>query len=299
MMFKRSLGTLLLVLWFGTAAVTAQDGGSTLQAWADSYTSALDISQQIGWPRYQRYIPGVSTYNAADPVTPTCSSGHSHSIWQTFVPSQSGQIKLWTLGNNFDTVTAVYKTSPTIANQIACFNSTSSSNVWDSGTVNVKAGTRYYVMLAAAGVGSTVTGTSQFIQIYYGNIERTFAYQIPGSGVYSNLQSNIELAFETALDSGTCADQTYSVFYKFRPSVAGRYEFSTFGSGYDTVIRVDDGASFSTCNDNRTIEDYTSRLRVDLAAGTTYIVSIGQSALASPLQDQDYNMLLSLRVRKM
>jgi hypothetical protein len=146
-------------------------------------------------------------------------------------------------------------------------------------------------------VGSTVISSSYLLQYYYSNNERISAFQIPGSGVYSNLQSHIEMASGPFINSGTCADQNHSVFYKFRPSVAGRYEFSTSGSSYDTVIMVDDGAGFSACNENRSLEDYTSRLRVVLAAGTTYIISIGETDLASPPQYD--NMLLSLRVRKL
>jgi hypothetical protein len=296
MMFKRSLGLLLLVLLFGTASVSAQDGGSTLQAWGDSYTSALDISQQMEWPRNERYLPRVAFYNAADPVTPTCSSGHSHSIWQTFVPSQNGQIKIWTMGSSFDTVTAVYINTPTNANQVKCFNITTGTDVWESGTLNVKAGTRYYVMIAAVGSGIGVDGNSEFLQVYYGNFQRPFGYQIPPTGVYSNLQDHIEMADGGYVSSGGCANQNYSVYYKFRPSVSGRYEFSTTGSSYDTVIRIDDGASFSACNEDRNSEDYTSRIRVDLAGGTTYYISIGQTAIATPVQTD--NMLLSFRVRK-
>lgn len=297
-MFTRSLGLFVLVFLLGTATVSAQDdGGSSLQWWADSYSTALDISPQIEWPRSDRTTPGVVIYDAADAVTPTCSAGHSHSVWHTFVPTQSGQIVIYVLGNNFDTVAAVYKNTPTTANQIRCINPSSSSSIWEFGTVNVKAGTRYYVLFASTGGGPTVDGTSQFSHLYYGNNARTSAYQIPGSGVYNNVQDHIEQAFSSYITSGSCNNQNRSVFYKFRPTVSGRYEFSTNGSNYDTVIRIDDGASFSACNEDRNINDFTSRLRVDLSAGTTYYLSIGQTSIANPVLTD--NMVLSLRVRRL
>jgi hypothetical protein len=232
-----------------------------------------------------------------DSVTPTCSSGHSHSLWHTFVAPQTGRMVFWTLGTNFDTVTAVYKTTPTTANQMACFNTISASNDWDGGNVNVIAGTRYYVLIAAVGAGSSVDSSSQIIQVYYSNNARVQSFLIPGSGTYSNIQDHIENASNLYYASGTCGTQNYGVYYKFRPTVSGRYEFSTNGSSYDTNILLDDGAGFSNCNEDISNNNYNSRIRPTLVAGTTYYIMIGQTSIAWPIQTDD--MVLSLRVRKM
>jgi hypothetical protein len=296
-MFKRWITGMLFCLLLGVGAASAQDGGSTLQAWADTYTTAYDVTQQIEWPHYERTFTGIDTYeyDDDDPAIPTCASGHSYSLWLTFIAPQTSRITTGTLGSNFNTVTAVYKNTPTVANQIACLNATSPGV--QVGTFNVKAGTRYYMLLAATGVGTGVDSTSALTQIFYTNYDAANPFQIPATGVYSNIQGYIETADPTYKPAGACTNFNYGVYYRFRPSVSGRYEFSTNGSSYDTLIHLRDGASLSVCNENINLNNHNSRIRANLVAGTTYYLDIGQSDLASPVQAE--GLLLSLQVRKL
>lgn len=294
-MLKRLITGILFCLLVGTAAVSAQDGGSSLQAWADTHTSAFDVTQQIEWPRYERTFADIEAYNSNDSVTPSCSSGHSHSLWLTFVAPQTGKITIGTLGSNFTTVTAVYKNTPTVANEIGCLNATSVGLIVTD--INIKAGTRYYMLLAATGTGTGVDASSELTQIFIANYKSENAFQISPSGVYTNIQGYIETASPTYAPAGTCGDFNLMVYYKFRPTVSGRYEFSTNGSGYDTLIHLQDGASLSVCNDNINVDNHNSRIRPTLVAGTLYYLVIGQSDLASPELNED--LVLSLRVRKL
>ncbi|MET0714868.1 MAG: hypothetical protein ABWY57_08130, partial [Mycetocola sp.] len=98
------------------------------------------------------------------------------------------------------------------------------------------------------------------------------------------------LPFSDAIDAGTsttaaddptstCGGQGPSVWYEFTPSTAGRYQVSTEGSGYDTLLTVYTGQRGSltevACNDSYLpIGSYQARLRFDAAAGTTYHVAI-------------------------
>lgn len=289
---------ILVVLLVSVSGVSAQEGGSTLQAWADSPASALNISTQVEWPEFRMQFGAVNTYGTAGDPAPSCSSGHSYSLWQTFVAPQTGKLGIWAGTNNYDTVAVVYKTTPSAANTVACLNGTTSTNAWDGGDVNVTAGTRYYVMFAAVGTGVGVNSSSVLNTLYYGNNAEIGAFQIPAGGNYTNLQDHIETAVPTLSDPvGTCPGVSHIVYYKFRPSSSGMYEFSTLNSSYDTVIGVTEGGNLVGCNDNINTGTRNSRLRLNLTAGHRYLIVIGQSNSAAPLQTD--NMTLSLRVRKL
>lgn len=301
-MFKRSLvfaaGLFLLVV----SVVSAQDD-SSLQAWADTPRSAFNISSQVEWPVYTSIFGGVSYYRAGGDVVPTCVTSHSHSIWHTFVAPQTGRITLSTQGSNYDALVAVFVNEPTLSNQIACFNAVTGAGTWESGSIVMRARTRYYVMLAAVDDGVGVDLSSEMTVTYSSNNDRTHAFHIPGSGNYSNIQTNIETSsaefaeMDVAMGPGLCLRHNHRVYYRFRPTVSGRYEFSTLDSTYDTLIIIATPVHRVSCNDDINNRNGNSRLQVELTAGETYFIAIGQSSAAWPHQTD--NMVLSLRVRRM
>jgi hypothetical protein len=292
-MLKRWLVGIVLALLVGTGAVSAQDGGSTLQWWADTPGSAFNVTQQIGWPSYEITFYDILEYQTTGDPTPTCAASHSYSFWHSFIPVRTGKIAISALGSNYDTVTAVYKTSVQAANQVACFNANSSTGVWDGGQINVTAGTRYYVMLAAVGTGSTVDIDSALTVGYSSNNVRGRAFTIPGSGNYSIVQDRIELS-ET-IDFMGPFPIINTVYYKFKPTVSGRYEISTQNSSYDTELLIEDG-TFMAYNGDINANNWYSRLRVNLVAGTTYYIHVGQYSCGCT---QDDNIVLNLRVRRL
>lgn len=293
---KRYLSLIVLVLCLSVSAVSAQDG-STLAAWADTTASALNMTTQMSAPSYWTYVK-VNDYRAVGDVTPSCTSSHSHSLWHTFVAPRNAKIYMVSQGSNYDTVMAVYQTSPALANEVACFNTTTGTNTFDGGYVTVRAGVRYYVMMAAALPGPTPDASSTLLQLYRTNELPDGAYPIPGSGVYSIIQQQIETGSpQPPQPDPDCTGYNYGVFYKFRPTVSGTYQFLTTGSSFDTLISITDGNGFTACNDNINANTYTSRLRVTLTAGTSYQIAIGQSFDTEVAQYQ--NLTLSFRVRKL
>lgn len=306
-MFKRCFGLLALFVLLSTGVVSAQDGGSTLAAWADTPASAFDVSRQIEWPTYQLTFNQANTYSGnGDPAT-SCMSSSSFSLWHTFVPTQTGRLQIDAAGSNYDVFLAIYRTSVTAANEIKCVDASPSIGFLDGTSLNVVAGTRYYVMIAAANL-TGIDATSTITVRYSSNSILDRSFVIPASGVYSNTQDRIELASAASYATpGGCPDRSYNVYYKFRPTVSGRYEITTQGSNYDTVLALYEasaivaGSSLSgaitNCHDDISSENVTSRLRVNLVARTTYWFIVGQSAESSaPMTD---NMNLSLRVRKL
>jgi hypothetical protein len=293
---KRYLSLIVLVFCFSVSMVSAQDD-STLAVWANTPASAFNVTPQMSIPSYSVYFK-MNGYTTVGDPTPSCVTSHSHSLWHTFVAPRNAKIYLLSQGSNYDTVTAVYQTSPTLANEVACFNTATGAGSFDGGSVTVRAGVRYYVMLAAALPGPIPDANSTLFQGYRTNDLLEGAYPIPGSGVYSITQHSIETgAPQPPQPDPDCTGYNQGVFYKFRPTVSGTYRFLTTGSSYDTLISITDGSGFTACNDNINNNNYSSRLTVSLTGGTTYHITIGQSFDVQASQYQ--NMILSFRVRKL
>jgi hypothetical protein len=153
-------------------------------------------------------------------------------------------------------------------------------------------------MFAAAGIGTGVDGTSTLQITVSTNGVPLQPFQIPASGSYSVMQTEIESASSLSVSfGGSCGSGNYLVFYTFKPAVSGRYEISTLGSNYDTVLGYGEEATVLDCNQDINSGNANSRLRPILKAGHTYVFVIGQ-AVGGPntlLND----LVLSLQVRKL
>jgi hypothetical protein len=295
-MLKRWIVIVLLGILVNTAIVSAQDEGSTLQAWADTPASAINLTPQITLPMLGRSLKSINTYTAAgDPSLSCASGGHSYSLWMSFVAAQNGKVLIFGLGSNYDSVIGIFKTTPT--NEFRCANNFGETSDYENVTFNMVAGTRYYIMLAANGTGSNVDGTSSAEFAFITNASFTQPFQIPASGSYSIIQPGIENSYPTTISMGACTSSDFVVYYRFKPAVSGRYEFSTIGSSYDTVLAIDQGGVQVGCNQDINADNANSRLRPTLTAGQTYLITIGQTIGGQNPQTDD--MVLSLRVRKL
>lgn len=75
-----------------------------------------------------------------------------------------------------------------------------------------------------------------------------------------------------------------SVWYKFTPPVGGIVTVDTRGTDYDTILGIWSGARGAlqnvACNDDTSIEDFTSQVTAELTNGTTYYIEVVDYALA-------------------
>jgi hypothetical protein len=297
-MLKRVFALLILGLLVTVNIVSAQDGGSTLQAWADTPSSAINLTPQMTWPVFTRTVGAINTYTATGDPALSCAAGeHSYSMWASFVAPQTSTITVIATGSNYDNVLGVFKTTAT--SEFRCANDFFGVG-YESLTFKTVAGTRYYILFAANGTGLDVTGTSSLHIEIYTNIAENQPFPIPASGSYSFVQPEIENAVfapDTNSTFGTCGSGDGTVYYSFKPAVSGRYEFSTSGSSYDTVMMLREGGVTIACNQNISATNANSRLRPNLIAGHTYVIGIGQTN--GGLNPQTDEMVLSLSVRKM
>jgi hypothetical protein len=276
-MFRRWLIVMVTVLLSSIGVVGAQDQGSTLQVFIDTPATALDLTEDIEQPMFRRGIANISQYTSSgDPVL-SCVSRHSYSVWQTFVAPQTGYLYFQSLASNYNLVVAVYRNTPTAQNQIRCVNYAGTRH-YEEARFRVTAGTRYYMMFAAVGAGFGVTSNSTITTYYTGNAWDTNGFEIPASGIYTNTQEHIENArIALYLYYDPCPDFSNVVYYRFRPSTSGRYEISTQGSNYDTVIvmyRDNPERTYLGCSDNIDANNNNSLLEWDMQAGETYIIGV-------------------------
>jgi hypothetical protein len=286
---------MLLCLFLSVATAASAQGGSMLAAWGNTSANAMDINQQLKWPAYLGYYK-ISGYDAVGEVSPSCVGSHSYSLWQTFVPSLTGRLTLYSSGSNYSSVVAIYQTSVSPENEISCINVGAAA--YGGSFVTLTAGVRYYIFTAASGTGGTVDGTSELTLFFSRNSLAEGALTLPASGAYNKVQNRIEFADNGYIDlADGCDPANHVVYYKFRPTVTDTYEFSTNGSTYDTILAVTGVRFVHVCSENISTTNYNSLVQVNLTAGHLYYIAIGQSFNARPVQTTA--MSLSLRVRRL
>jgi hypothetical protein len=77
--------------------------------------------------------------------------------------------------------------------------------------------------------------------------------------------------------SGSCGGRGGEVTFRWQAPSAGRYEFATAGSSYDTVLYVRTGSCTGSeigCNDDAASGQTSSAVTIDLTAGQTVIVVV-------------------------
>lgn len=289
---------LVTILGIGIAQAQEPGQGSTLASGTgDLITRAADVTAMVERPLYVRTVGRIDLYtnSTSDPVMSCALS--KNSIWHTFIAPQTGRLTIDTYGSNFDTTLAVYRNTATAANQVACNDDTPGPSP-EISFVNfpVQAGTRYYVLLGAH-ASETLDSSHVLIVNYVSNRLRSNAFVMPATGNYTNVQEMIETATNENLTL-TCGDHSRGVWYSFRPSTSRKYEFSTAGSSYDTVMAVvrQSDTTVLACNDDIDDDDRYSRIRINLVANTRYWIFVGKYDVELPGDD---DMTLSIRARPM
>lgn len=219
------------------------------------------------------YNPGsIFTYNAttSDYFEPdeNCewnNNGVSNSVWYSYTAPANGTIDLNTWGSSYDTVISVFNgcnsyigASPFWwATQIACnddINGTLQSEVLG---VQVTGGSEY--LIKVSDYNTSPGGGELFVDLYfhYGPPandycpNRTMIPATPGAYTMPAVYTA-----PATLSPATCTEpweyfcghpdgNSNSVWYGFVPTVSGTLSMNTFGSDYDTVLTIFNGAGFS------------------------------------------------------
>ncbi|RJP48825.1 MAG: hypothetical protein C4583_13770 [Anaerolineaceae bacterium] len=87
-------------------------------------------------------VAGATT-DAADPIISCGVSQHEDSVWYTFTPSSSGEVKINTINSQYDTILAVFKGTPNALIEMGCNDN--SGGVTSAITLPLRGGVKYYI----------------------------------------------------------------------------------------------------------------------------------------------------------
>lgn len=219
------------------------------------------------------YNPGsIFTYNATTSAfyepQEDCeynNVGVSNSVWYSYTPPANGTIDVNTWGSDYDTVLSVFDGCGVYIGtiyvgggiQIACnddVNGTLQSQILG---IPVNGGQTYKIKVSDY---NTAPGGGELffdLYFYYGApandscLNRTPISGSPGANTMPWVNTTA-----ATVAPGTCTElweygcghpsgNSNSVYYSFVPTVSGSLTVDTFGSDYDTVLMVVDGAGFS------------------------------------------------------
>ena len=244
--------------------------------------------------------PGTQdTRNATSDTTDpdfTCAGGgkKSNTVWFRYTPASATTLYVDTGGSNYDTVLAVWTGTEGSLTSIACNDDYNGlqSQVAVSGT----AGTTYYIEVAsynfeAAGL-LDLHITTNAPPPANDDFAAAMNVSLPHLGTV-----NVEGATTDVTDPQLpCVPGTQgykSVWFRYTPASNKNVMLSTYWSGYDTVLAVWTGTENNltnvACNDNG--RGTTSRLTLDMKAGSTYYIEVAKKDTAAPT---DYWLYLNL-----
>lgn len=219
------------------------------------------------------YTPAtIFTYNAtsSDFYEPgeDCEAGNvgvSNSVWYSYTPPANGTIDVNTWGSDYDTVLSVFDGCGAYIGttyigggiQIACNDDHSGTLQSQILGIAVNGGQSYSIKVSDYDTAPGGGWLDFDLYFHYGapaNDSCLSRTPIPGSPGANTMPWVYTIAATVA--PGTCTElweygcghpdgNSNSVYYSFVPTVSGSLTVDTFGSDYDTVLMVVDGAGFS------------------------------------------------------
>ncbi|MFZ5856462.1 MAG: fibronectin type III domain-containing protein [Chloroflexota bacterium] len=101
-------------------------------------------------------VAGATT-SAADPIISCGASKHQDSVWYTFTPISSGEVRINTLNSQYDTVLAIFKGTPGALIEMGCNDNASGTT--SAITMPLRGGIRYYIEVVRKN-GTAITATA-------------------------------------------------------------------------------------------------------------------------------------------
>jgi hypothetical protein len=230
----------------------------------------------------------AATTEAGEPGF-SCGYSVGKTVWYKFSVATTKQIVLTTAGSNFDTVMAVYEDTGgmTLVEQL-CNDDYYNRHLQSRITFEANANTTYYVGVGGYsgdyGLLNLHMAIPDWAGSYYAIEEVPFTHQI---------------STMTATESGTDGqvpacdlnESDNTIWYLHSQGTSQTVFFDTASTDFDTTISVwrktgPVTMDFVTCDDDSGI-GLTSQVQVDLQAGETYYIIVGEyaGAYGEPIGD--------------
>src|SRR5437870_1117370 len=243
----------------------------------DNFANATIVSSLPYNPPTQSVLESTVETAGGEPM-PSCSVPVQSTVWYAFTPSQSGVVKINTVGSTYDTVAAIFTgNSLNFLTQVAC-NDDTAGLLTSAVQFPATSGTTYHIQIGSV---DSVPGNLT-LNMVWGTTPANdnFANAITVSPLpYTDSKSTIVATTETG-EPDNCSGLSLSrtVWYNFTPSGTGTVTVDTLGSDFDTILAVYTGLDVSslaqlTCNDQASGD--TSQVQFLGTSGTTYRIQVG------------------------
>ncbi len=207
-----------------------------------------------------------TTVGTGNQLTPTCTNfGNAEEITLSWTAPVAGRYTVDTNGTNFDSVLSVF--DGTCGGPVlGCVDQVGPGG--ESLDVTLNAG---QTMIVAVDGWANQSGTYQL------NINPACPDANLGQAPSGTTVSDTTIA-RVDKQVGSCGGMAAPDFaYEWTPPIGGTYSLSTNGSGFDTVLYVQEAACGGTelaCNDNDPNGGLTSQTTVNLLAGQTVVIVV-------------------------
>jgi len=240
----------------------------------DEIASAGKIA---GLPSNVSVITRTATTNSKDPTHSCTDAQDGKSVWYRYVATYSGRLRVNTIGSDYDTVLSAY--SGSTGEELDCNDDIDDSTVTSEIDINVTEGESYYIEVTAYGdtPGGLLVLNSMSQDVPPSNDDDAFV--IP-SLPYTLLQDTVDAteADDDPTHSCTGDPDLRTVWFYYKATFTGTLRVNTFGTDYDTVLSVYDGASGDEleCNDDASDDTFQSAVDLAVTAGKDYFIEVSE-----------------------
>ena len=209
--------------------------------------------------------------------TPSCQPNTGHTVWWRYRPDVAMIVNMDTLGSNFDTVLAVYRSTASGLVQVACSDDIDENNNVHASEIRFTASgaTSYYIQIGgySANTGSIIFHYS--FTVYNDAFARARVISPGFTSTFENASADVQSG-----EPSGCAGIGRTVWFKYQPTANRRVTFDTFGSSFDSQVAVFRGTSLGglalvNCADDTDETDGDGSVSWTAVAGKTYYIQVG------------------------
>jgi len=218
-----------------------------------------------------------------------CNINSQRSVWYQYTPSEDQRPVFDTVGSDYNTVLSIWSGAGYPLEEILCNDNNNGPQ--SQLRVSLTAGETYYLKVAVvpSNSGGSLVEESGLLVLNMSmppdNDLLANAIQIEEPFPYTNTQNTAGATMEFVEMFPTCTlNANSSVWYLFVPTTDySNVSFSTFGSGYDTVLSIWEGDDHPltelACNDNASLigveQSNASQITIPLNENLTYYIDVG------------------------
>lgn len=242
-------------------------------------------------------LTGASGRLVASNVDATKEAGEANhagnaggkSIWFSITPAANANVRIDTVGTDFDTTMSLYVGS---SSTVAAGNDNLSTSIYGAGhggytqsrlNLNLTGGTTY--LIAVDGWNPGTEAPSGPVVLNWHSVvgapaNDTFANATELTGLSGGIGGRNGLGTKEPGELNHAGDPGgRSVWYKWTPSVSGEAVVDVLGSSFDTLMAVYTGTDVASLTEVGSADDqsslvYCGRVTFNAVAGTTYYIAV-------------------------